>query len=190
MFLSFVFRSELMKKVINQARRPPTEKYTHPQTSAQDYGWITQPLVGHTQHNRGSFYWENWSKFSQSATKCQSMRLSITCVSLLKEKWNICNLNVIFVARWAGSSHLDNDYSLCITAGVRDSGQHSSRLCDVRMVVVVEGVSVVTQLDAPGTNFIPFIDFAGEESNTCYTLGLAASISTMPMVPTWEMSKT
>ena len=61
--------------------------------------------------------------------------------------------------------------------------------CDVWMVVVVEGVSVVTQLDAPGTNFIPFIDFAGEESNTCYTLGLAASISTMSMVPTWEMNK-
>ena len=34
-----------MRKVIQQAHRPPTQKYIFPQTEAQEIGWISQPLV-------------------------------------------------------------------------------------------------------------------------------------------------
>ena len=34
-----------MKKIISTSRQPPTKKYTFPQTSSQEIGWISTPLV-------------------------------------------------------------------------------------------------------------------------------------------------
>lgn len=36
---------ELMRQVIGRSQKRPTEKYDTPQTSAQEVGWITKPLL-------------------------------------------------------------------------------------------------------------------------------------------------
>ena len=45
MFVNFKIFSEHFKKVISRANLEPVKKYTHPQTEAQEVGWITRPLV-------------------------------------------------------------------------------------------------------------------------------------------------
>jgi len=39
------------RAVIARANEVPTHKFVCPQTEAQEYGWITQPLVGYSPSN-------------------------------------------------------------------------------------------------------------------------------------------
>jgi len=49
-------------KVIERANQEPVKKYTFPQTEAQEYGWISRPLVEHdTGDKRLCFRRENSS---------------------------------------------------------------------------------------------------------------------------------
>ena len=36
---------EMVNRIFSAAQRPPTEKYKYPQTSAQEVGWISKPLM-------------------------------------------------------------------------------------------------------------------------------------------------
>ena len=40
-----IHSTEQFLTVYKHAQQVPTEKYEYPQTEAQEYGWMTQPLV-------------------------------------------------------------------------------------------------------------------------------------------------
>lgn len=46
---------EEMKKVIEISKKPPVEKLIYPETSSQEYGWISKPLI-HLDRNDRRLY--------------------------------------------------------------------------------------------------------------------------------------
>ncbi|KAK2160134.1 hypothetical protein LSH36_139g01060 [Paralvinella palmiformis] len=44
-----------MKKVIELSKKPPVQKLPYPETSSQEYGWISEPLI-HLDRNDGRLY--------------------------------------------------------------------------------------------------------------------------------------
>ena len=45
-WLIFPLPLDAFLKVIKRAHQTPVEKFEHPQTEAQEIGWMTKPLVG------------------------------------------------------------------------------------------------------------------------------------------------
>ena len=45
-----VLFADYLHRIVEQSRKPPTERFTYPQTSSQEYGWISTPLVSNCMY--------------------------------------------------------------------------------------------------------------------------------------------